>query len=166
MHYIRPWVAADAPDLAFAISNPNVLNNLRDGLPYPYTPRDALAYINSLTDTGISEHYAWAIQANGKAIGNIGVTRQPNIHHLTAEMGYYIAQPYWGQGYATNAIKEVCRRVFESTDIVRIYAEPFAHNLGSCRALEKAGFSLEGVLKSNAFKNGQMLDMKLYALIR
>ena len=66
----------------------------------------------------------------------------------------------------TYAVKELCRYIFETTDILRIFAEPFAYNTGSCRVLEKAGFQCEGVLKSNAFKNGKVLDMKMYALTR
>ena len=92
--------------------------------------------------------------------------RQGNIHSQTAEMGYYIGESYWGNGYVTSAIIQVCRYVFENTDIIRIFAEPFAHNIASCRALEKAGFQYEGTLKSNAVKNGNVVDMKMYALIR
>ena len=99
-------------------------------------------------------------------IGSIGVFRQDNIHCKTAEMGYYIGEPYWGNGYMTNAIKQVCAYVFENTDIIRIFAEPFAHNIASCRALEKAGFQYEGTLKSNAVKCGSIVDMKMYALVR
>ncbi len=71
-----------------------------------------------------------------------------------------------GHGIATEAIKQMCRYVFEKTDIVRIYAEPFAENLASCRALEKAGFRYEGTLRSNAIKNGKAIDMKMYAILK
>ena len=50
--------------------------------------------------------------------------------------------------------------------MIRIYAEPFAYNIGSQRVLEKAGFQYEGTLRRNAVKNGKVLDMKMYALIR
>ena len=66
----------------------------------------------------------------------------------------------------TNAIKQVCEYVLGNTDIIRIFAEPFAHNIASCRALEKAGFQYEGTLKSNAVKCGKIIDMKMYALVR
>lgn len=110
--------------------------------------------------------FAFAITLDDKVIGSIGVFRQDNIHSRTAEMGYYIGEPYWGNGYMTNAIKQVCQYVFENTDIIRIFAEPFAHNTASCRALEKAGFKCEGILKSNAVKCGSIIDMKMYALVR
>lgn len=81
-------------------------------------------------------------------------------------MGYYVAEPYWGQGIGTSAIEQVCNYIFENTDIMRIFAEPFAYNLGSCRILEKSGFVYEGTLRKNAVKNGVVLDMKMYSRIR
>ncbi len=63
-------------------------------------------------------------------------------------------------------MKKICEYVFAHTDILRIFAEPFAYNQASCRVLEKAGFQLEGILRRNAVKNGNVLDMKMYALIR
>ena len=66
----------------------------------------------------------------------------------------------------TDAIKQICEYVFENNDILRIYAEPFAHNIGSCRVLEKAGFQYEGTLRNNAVKNGKVIDMKMYSLLR
>ena len=164
-HIIRPWVLADAADLAHALNNKNILDNLRDGLPFPYTLADAQAYIHAMLEADKNETYAFAIVADGRAVGSIGAFRQGNIHRLTAEMGYYIAQAYWGQGLGTRAVKEVCRYIFQQTDIVRIFAQPFAHNQASCRVLEKAGFTREGVLRRNAVKNGQFVDIVLYAIL-
>ena len=81
-------------------------------------------------------------------------------------MGYYIAEPFWGMGIGTSAVEQICRHIFENTDIIRIFAEPFASNAASCRVLEKNGFVYEGTLRSNAVKNGKILDMKMYSLIR
>ena len=110
--------------------------------------------------------FAFAITADEKVIGSIGVFRCDNIHYRTAEMGYYIGEKYWGHGYMTSAVRQTCEYVFENTDIIRIFAEPFAHNAASCRVLEKSGFVCEGILRSNAFKNGKIADMKMYALIK
>ena len=110
--------------------------------------------------------YAFAIEYYEKVVGSISVTRQGNIHSRTGELGYYVAEEYWGKGIATAAVKQICDYVFSNSDIVRIYAEPFAFNAASCRVLEKAGFLLEGVLHSNAYKNGKIEDMKMYALIK
>lgn len=162
---IRTWRPEDRYQLADLLNNPNIQNNLRDGLPFPYTADDAGEYISSMLSADPDKTFAFAVTANDLLVGSIGVFRQDNIHARTAEMGYYIGEPYWGKGLATSAVKQTCRFIFERTDILRIFAEPFAHNLASCRVLEKAGFQLEGVLRSNAVKNGAVLDMKLYALL-
>ena len=163
---IREWRIGDKTALAQNLNNPKVLNNHRDGLPYPYTENDAQDFIRTMLSGDKDSTFAFAITLDGKVIGSIGVFRQDNIHFRTAEMGYYIGEPYWGNGYVTNAIRQVCEYVFENTDIIRIFAEPFAHNKASCRALEKAGFQYEGTLKSNAVKCGSIVDMKMYARIR
>ena len=110
--------------------------------------------------------YAFAICLDDKAIGSIGVFRGDNVHRYTAEMGYYIAEPHWGKGVTTEAVRQMCVYIFENTDIIRIFAEPYAYNDASCRVLEKAGFQFEGVLRRNAVKNGHTVDMKMYAIIR
>lgn len=163
---IRKWRLTDAKDLATALSNKKVLDNLRDGLPYPYTEQDGKEYISLMLDAGENNAFAFAITVDGKAIGSISAFRQDNIQKQTAELGYYIAEEYWGKGIMTEAIKQLCNYVFTHTDIIRIYAEPFAHNIASCRVLEKAGFKCEGTLRSNAVKNGKVLDMKMYSRLK
>ena len=122
--------------------------------------------ISSMLSANEDETFAFAITLDDKVIGSIGVFRQQNIHRQTAEMGYYIAEEYWGKGIMTDAVKQICEYVFENSDILRIYAEPFAYNTGSCRVLEKAGFQYEGTLRNNAVKNGKVIDMKMYSLLR
>lgn len=163
---IREWKLLDADDLAEALSNPNVLNNLRDGLPYPYTADDAREFISAMLSADKNSVFAFAIECNGKTVGSIGAFRQGNIHARTAELGYYVSEKYWGRGIAARAVEYVCDYIFGNTDIIRIFAEPFAHNAASCRVLEKVGFSLEGILRNNAVKCGKVLDMKMYSLIK
>lgn len=163
---IRQWKPSDANDLAKALSNPNVIDNLRDGIPYPYTESDAADYINAMLSRDKNTTFAFAVCYDGKAVGSIGAFRQSNIHKFTAELGYYVSEEYWGKGIATEAVKLICRHVFDNTDIIRIFAEPFAHNTASCRVLEKAGFKLEGTLRSNAVKCGRITDMKMYSLLK
>lgn len=163
---IRKWELSDAKDLAFALSNKKIQDNLRDGLPYPYTEQDGAAFISSMLSSDENETFAFAITVDGKAVGSIGVFRQANIHRQTAELGYYLAEGYWGKGIMTEAVKQTCEYVFRESDIIRIYAEPFAYNTASCKVLEKAGFQYEGTLRKNAVKNGKIIDMKMYSLIR
>ena len=163
---IRKWRIEDAADLASALSNKKVQDNLRDGLPYPYREQDGKEFILAMLSADENDTFAFVITVNEKVIGSIGAFRQTNIHSKTAELGYYIAEEYWGKGIMTEAVKQLCSYVFSNSDMIRIYAEPFAYNIGSQRVLEKAGFQYEGTLRRNAIKNGKVLDMKMYALIR
>lgn len=163
---IRKWKLSDATDLAMAISNKKIQNNLRDGLPYPYTEQDGANFISDMLSADENETFAFAITVDNKVVGSIGVFRQGNIHRLTAELGYYIAEEYWGRGIMTEAVRLICEYVFDKSDIIRIYAEPFAYNIASCRVLEKVGFQYEGTLRNNAVKNGKIIDMKMYSLLK
>lgn len=163
---IREWKIEDAGALAAMLNNKNILDNLRDGLPYPYTINDAEDYINAMLSSDKTKTFAFAVEADNKVVGSISVFRCDNIHFRTAEMGYYIGEPYWGKGFGTSAVRQICKYIFEYTDIIRIFAEPFVYNTASCHVLEKAGFQPEGILHSNAVKNGIILDMKMYALVK
>ena len=109
---------------------------------------------------------ARAIEVDGAAVGSISLTLGSDVYRRSAELGYWLAEPFWGRGLMTSAVAEMCREGFETWDIVRIYAEPYARNLASRRVLEKAGFTLEGTLRRSVFKNGEMLDSCIYALLR
>jgi RimJ/RimL family protein N-acetyltransferase len=163
---LRKWQLSDAATLAKMLSNKKVLDNLRDGLPYPYTEKDGEDFVNSMLSSDKNDTFAFAIIYGDEVVGSIGAFRQQNIHSKTAEIGYYIGESYWGNGICTAAVTLLSRFVFENTDIIRLFAEPFATNAGSIRVLEKAGFAYEGTLRKNAVKNGIVLDMKMYSLIK
>lgn len=166
MKYLSKWKREYAADLAKALNNPNVQNCLRDGLPLPYTEQDALAFIDDMLAQNPNDVFAFAIIFNGKCVGSIGAFRSKNVHSRTAEVGYYLAEPDWGKGIMTAALVELCDYLFSETDLLRVYAEPFAHNARSCRVLEKAGFVREGVMKSAAVKCGKVIDVNLYARVK
>lgn len=117
---IRSWIISDAVQLAKAMNNKKVQVNLRDGIPFPYTIKDAEDYINSAINADKNSRYSFAITVNNVAVGSIGVFRQRNIHFRTAEMGYYVAEPYWGRGIGTCAVQLTCDYIFNNTDIIRI----------------------------------------------
>ena len=163
---IRKWKVEDAEQLKDAINNKNILDNLRDGIPFPYTIEDAKEFIKQTLNAPKDSQYSWAILIDNKVIGSIGVFRKENIHYQTAEIGYYIAEEYWGKGIMTKVLKEVCNFIFNETDIIRIFAEPFSYNIASCKVLEKVGFEFEGTLRNNAIKNNKIIDMKMYSIIK
>lgn len=163
---LRRWRESDCRALAEMMNNKNIQDNLRDGIPYPYTAADAAQYIGRMVSRDPDRQFAFAVEAEGQLVGSISVTRMDNVHRFTGEMGYYIAQPHWNKGYGSCAAARIVKYVFENTDIVRVFAEPYAYNSASCRALEKAGFTYEGTLRRNAFKNGRFVDMKMYSVIK
>ena len=112
---IRKWNIEDAGKLAAALSNKKVLDNLRDGLPYPYTEKDAEEYINAMLNSDQNSTFAYAVEVDGVAVGSIGAFRQGNIHFRTAELGYYLDERYWGQGIMTEAVKQFCGYIFENS---------------------------------------------------
>jgi RimJ/RimL family protein N-acetyltransferase len=85
---IRKWRIEDKSDLAINLNNLKVLNNLRDGLPYPYTEDDAEDFIQMMLSADPDSTFAFAITLDDKVIGSIGVFRKDNIHSRAAEMGF------------------------------------------------------------------------------
>ncbi|UWJ23541.1 GCN5-related N-acetyltransferase [Methanosarcina mazei TMA] len=99
-------------------------------------------------------------------MGSIALFIKNDVYCRSAEIAYWLGEPFWGRGIMSEAIKQLCQTAFEQYDIVRIFAEPYAHNFGSRKALEKAGFVLEGIMKKGIYKNGNYFDYCMYALIK
>ena len=94
---IREWKMEDAAELASTLNNKNIQDNLRDGLPYPYTEDDAKFYINEMLKADKNSAFAFAITADHKVVGSIGVFRKDNIHSRTAEMGVLYSRIFLGK---------------------------------------------------------------------
>lgn len=163
---LRKFQASDAQDVAKYADNQKIAKWLRDIFPHPYTLADAEWYVNDCAANSETRQCLRAIVVDGEVVGSVGVYLQNDVGCKNAELGYWLGEPFWGQGIATAAIKELCAFVFHHYDVVRIYAEPFADNTGSRRVLEKAGFVLEGTLRNSVFKNGEFHDSCIYALLR
>ena len=89
-----------------------------------------------------------------------------DVERCSAEIGYWLGEPYWGRGIATRALVGFTRAAFAAYDVERLYALPLAANEASCRVLEKAGYELEGRLRRSAVKDGKVQDQMLYAILR
>ena len=161
---LRPWSADDTDSLVRFGNNPKIAANMTDQFPNPYTTEKAKAFIEYATSNNPPN--ILAIDANGQAVGGIGIHPQADINRMNAEMGYWLAEPYWGQGIISHAIKQMVAYTFENWDINRIFARPFGTNIGSQRALEKAGFVLEARFEKTILKNGEYLDELVYAVRR
>ncbi len=163
---LREWRREDAADVARYADNEKIARNLRDVFPHPYALADAQGFLDICIAGDPETSLFRAIEIDGRAAGSIALCRGSDVYQKTAELGYWLAEDYWGRGIMTQAVRQLCREGFSRWDIQRIHAEPFAHNAGSRRVLEKAGFSLEGVMRRGVFKRGQVCDFCMYALLR
>ena len=163
---LRDWNISDTESVAKYANNPKIAANLRNGFPNPYTMADAKSYIKGCIFEDKTKRRSFAIDVDGEAVGSIGVFLEDDVYCKTAEVGYWLGEPFWGKGIVTEAVRRICKYAFENYDIVRIYAEPYAYNTASRTVLENAGFELESILKQNVFKNGVIHDSCMYALLR
>lgn len=161
---IRSFRRGDVASMVKHANNPNVSAFLREAFPYPYTRRDARIWIEAALAQTPETHFA--IATPDELIGSIGFHPQDDVHRRSAELGYWLGESFWGRGIISAAIPTMVRHAFENFDLLRIFAYVFEGNTASERVLEKAGFFCEGVLRQSVFKQGRMLDQKLFALLR
>ena len=161
---IRRWRARDAASVVRYANNFNVSRYLRDRFPYPYTMEHARAFLAGAVGEE-AEETKFAIEVDGEAAGGIGVIPGADIERFSAEIGYWLGEPFWGRGIVSEALVLITVRAFERLNLLRLFALAFAENAASTRVLEKAGYVCEGVLKSGAVKHGRVYDQLLYARV-
>jgi len=160
---IRSWRESDETALVHYANNRNIWINLRDRFPHPYRRADARAWLAHAT--GSRPETNFAIEVGGEAAGGIGFHPQEDVHRRSAELGYWLGEPFWGRGIVTQAVRALTAYAFRTHDLVRIYAFVFEWNPASARVLEKAGFTREGCLRRSVVKDGQTIDQFLYAIV-
>ena len=138
--------------------------HLRDRFPFPYEMEHARTFLGWITEQ--PSPTVWAIEAAGEAVGGIGVELHTDVERVSAEIGYWLGEAYWGRGIATEALKAVTAEAFSRFEITRLYALPFADHAASVRVLEKAGYVREGHLRHSAIKSGVIRDQLLFAAYR
>ena len=139
---------------------------LSDRIPYPYTDRDAEAWLSMVSRLDGSEGIFRAIKKDGLLIGNISVEKKADIYRLDGEIGYFLLDEYKGQGIMTEAVSQICELAFSDLDICRITGLVFAENTASARVLEKNGFKSEGCMKQAVIKNGMLHDLLVYGKLK
>jgi RimJ/RimL family protein N-acetyltransferase len=161
---LRPWHLSDLDSLVRYANNAAIAANMTDQFPHPYTADNARAFIGFTTKD--DPVHIFCIEVEGEAAGGIGIHPQADIYRKNAELGYWLAEPWWGKGIITAAVKQVVDFAFHTYEIDRVFARPFGTNTASQKVLEKAGFILEARLAHTIFKNGEYLDELIYAVRR
>ena len=163
---LRKWKREDIPHIAASANNPSIAKNLRNAFPHPYLLADAVYFVNECIESEGQGQMTRAIEVDGKAVGSIGIFFFFYVYEKSGELGYWLAEDYWGRGIMPQAVRQICEEGAELwDDLVRVYAEPFARNAASCRVLEKCRFTREGLVRQGKF-NQVYCDYYLYGLLK
>lgn len=159
---LRPFIIEDLASLVKYANNPLIAKNMTNQFPHPYNEEAGKKFIEFTTCH--DPRHIMAIEINGEVAGGIGIHPQTDVHCKNAELGYWLAEPYWGKGIITKAIPQMVKYGFDHFDITRIFARPFGTNIASQKVLERSGFTLESRHDKALFKNGEFLDELIYAI--
>jgi [ribosomal protein S5]-alanine N-acetyltransferase len=161
---LRELKKTDAQSMAEHANNFNIWRNVRDLFPNPYTYENALEFIEQTDE--FQNDIILGIEIEGSVCGIIGLHSRPDVYKINMELGFWLGETYWNKGIMTTAIREIIKLGFDKPNVKRIYAEVFQHNIGSCRVLEKAGFSREAVFENAIIKDGKVEDVYIYSISR
>jgi RimJ/RimL family protein N-acetyltransferase len=164
---LRPFVLRDAADVQRLAGDPAIAATTA-AIPHPYKDGMAEAWIGTHQETFDTDGglvLAVTLKENGQLIGAISLLSLDRPSRR-AELGYWIGQPYWNQGYATEAARAIIAFGFEGMDLKRVFARYMKRNPASGRVMEKAGMRYEGTLRQHVIKDGQLEDLGLYAVLR
>jgi [ribosomal protein S5]-alanine N-acetyltransferase len=160
---VRSYRITDIESITENANNRGISKNMRDGFPYPYSLENGRTFIDN--SMRLNPETNFAICVDDKAVGGIGFVLHSDIERISAEIGYWLGEPYWGKGIVSDALAAVTEYAIKTHDLRRVFAVPFAYNKASARVLEKAGFILEGTMRNSAIKDGQVIDQFLYAYV-
>lgn len=133
---LRPLEPGDALRIADLAGTWEVAS-MTGRIPYPYSVNDAQHWLTGLADGEV----VYGITLKGELIGICGYTANSDG---TAEIGYWIGIPYWGQGFATEAVARLMEHGFTRGGIKRFFCCHFTENPASERVIHKLGFRLLG----------------------
>jgi ribosomal-protein-alanine N-acetyltransferase len=164
---LRPFTETDAAPLYEHARNPNVTRFTlwdahRSISESQLFVRD---YAQLRYREGMAEPYAITLTQDPTPIGSCGCFWASRPNH-SMELGYWIAEPYWGRGLAVEACQALVSHVFREYGPIRIQARVIAGNCASSRVLVKLGFQYEGTLRSALFRREKFEDLLIYSLLK
>ncbi|MBT5274437.1 GNAT family N-acetyltransferase [Candidatus Woesearchaeota archaeon] len=161
---LRKFKKSDVSDLAKSINNKKIIQNLAN-VPYPYTKKDAVWWINQNIYGGNKDKLNLVIDLEGRLAGSIGITSLVPGHK--GHLGYWLAEEHWEKGIMTEVTRVFTDYCFKEFNLIRIYGSVYDWNLASARVIEKNGFVKEGILRNNV-KNlfGKLGDEWVYGKVK
>lgn len=163
---LRSVQIEDAVRFTELVQSPEIPSNGL-GMSYPYTLEEAQKMIQRAQDATDAGHMRWAIVHNEsrEIIGLMTFINNSTHHHC--EIGYWIGNAYWNQGFATEAAKAVLAYAFEVRGMHRVIAQTFLHNPSSVRVLEKIGMRYEGEMRDHIWHDftGEYKTLLVYGIL-
>lgn len=153
---LRDLKLSDKSVLAKLANNKKIWNNVRNHFPFPYSKKDAENFIKFVHNTPSQK--VFCIEYQGEFCGLIGLILQDDVYEKSAELGFWIGEPYWNKGITSKAVSIITEFGFNKLNIYRIYSGVFEFNKPSMKVLEKNGYKIEGILKKAVYKNGKNWD--------
>lgn len=157
---LRQLENSDKGRLAILLNNKKIWDNLRDYIPFPYSEDDAEKFIAFVKGNQLQK--VFAIEYCGELCGVIGLILLEDVYKKSAEIGYWLGEPYWNKGIATKAVELITDYGFRELNIVRIHTGIFEYNVASMKVIEKNGYLKECVSRRAIFKNGKIWDEHRY----
>ncbi len=161
---IRSYEYSDEKALIQYANNYNISKLLRDQFPFPYTQPEAESWLIHACNQQIETNFAIANEK--ELIGAIGINLQEDVNRFSAEIGYWLGEPFWGREIISKALKLFTIYIFQNFELNRIYAIVFEGNDASEKVLIKAGYTKEATLRKAVFKDGNFLDQYVYAILK
>ncbi|MDM5219425.1 GNAT family N-acetyltransferase [Peribacillus sp. NJ11] len=162
---LRLFQTPDAAAVATLCNNYNIYKNTLY-LPYPYSLNDALSWMGNHYDNFMADkNYEFAVtdKETGELFGAIALSNNKIFNH--GEIAYWIGEPFWGNGYATEAAQSILQFAFEEKKLHKVFARYFLSNLASGKVMEKIGMKKEGMLKEHVIKDSKYEDLVYYGII-
>lgn len=158
---LRSLTDDDKEALAQLANNKKIYDNVRDGLRHPYTIDDAVFFINSTKNK--NPQVSFAIEYDGAFCGMIGLIPQKDVYRKTAEIGYWLGEPFWNKGIVTTAVALITEYGFDELNFIRIHTGIFEYNIASMKVLEKNGYAKDGVFEKSIIKNEKIWNEHRYS---
>ena len=162
---LRKWGIQDR-DVLMHLCNRVNREYLSDRLPYPYTEKDAMWYLNMVSEHDGVDAVFRAVLVDDEIVGTISVEQKSDVYRKDGEIGYFLATENWSKGIMTNAVKQMCQIAFDKLDIIRITGLVYEKNIPSQKVLEKNGFQKEGLMSNAVIKNGQIHNLCIYGKLK
>ena len=161
---IRSFQHSDKAALVKYADNKKIFIRLKDRFPHPYTEEDAEEWLGLACNQNPELNFA--IANDTELIGAVGLQLQDDVNRFSAEIGYWVAEPFWGRGIAASALMAMTDYAFKHYEFNRLFAGVFEGNDASVKVLAKAGYKLEGKLRKAVYKEGNFLDEHIYSILR